>query len=181
MATLLTGVVNLPLLWFQSSESKETSNSTTFNVTHTLGSEHQISSEIHNYGSSFPLLLVIRILGFISMDSACSLLDASGLVMTKKYHGDFGLQKMWSMASIVIIPPLCGLAVDGVSSYLGKDSYHEKRNASSNQPNQLLVSRIQRLLDCSLYFGRIICNSRLSPLEVGNQSREEPNVFVGDC
>ena len=67
----------------------------------------------------FPVLLLIRIVGFMSVDAVAPLLDATGLYMTKTHNGDFAQQKMWAMFSMVIIPPVCGALIDFIGDYQG--------------------------------------------------------------
>jgi hypothetical protein len=40
--------------------------------------------------------------------------------MCKKYGGDFGRQKMYSMASMIVFPIIVGVLIDKISAYRGK-------------------------------------------------------------
>jgi hypothetical protein len=40
--------------------------------------------------------------------------------MCKKYGGDFGRQKMFTMASMIIFPVIVGVLIDKISAYRGK-------------------------------------------------------------
>lgn len=94
--TFLGGLVYLPVLWLQF--QYQTDPTLTY---------------------IFPLLLIIRLLGFFLFDASQSLLDSCGMSMTKKHGGDFGRQKMWSMASMIVIPLAVGLMIDYISEYRG--------------------------------------------------------------
>ena len=67
----------------------------------------------------FPILFIIRLIGFVSLDAVTPLLDATGLYMTKIHGGDFAQQKMWAMCSIVVIPVICGALIDLIEQYIG--------------------------------------------------------------
>ena len=68
---------------------------------------------------TFPVLFVIRVIGFISVDAVAPLLDATGLYMCKTHNGDFAQQKMWTMFSMVVIPFVCGALIDLFEEYKG--------------------------------------------------------------
>ena len=67
----------------------------------------------------FPLLLIIRVVGFVTVDSVTPLLDATAVYMTKLHGGDFGRQKMWAYWSFVVIPIICGSIIDLIEQYTG--------------------------------------------------------------
>lgn len=67
----------------------------------------------------FPILLVARLLGFYAFDATNFLLDACCITMTKKHGGDFARQKLFSMASMAIIPIIVGVLIDKISEYRG--------------------------------------------------------------
>ena len=90
------GLVSLPVLW--------------------LNVQHQSDPTLDYI---FPVLLVIRLLGFILFDASQSLLDSCGMSMAKKHGADFGRQKMWTMASMIVIPLIVGLMIDYISEYRG--------------------------------------------------------------
>ena len=78
-----------------------------------------ISGSVPQYHYTFPVLLAIRITGFIAFDAGNTLMDSSGLTMVHKHGGDFGKQKMWGTCAMVILPVLCGYLIDEISSYRG--------------------------------------------------------------
>lgn len=96
ITTLLGGVIYLPILWLQA--------------------QHQRDPTLDYI---FPVLLITRLLGFLLFDASIAILDSCGLSMSKKHGGDFGRQKMWSMAGMIIVPVICGLVVDCISDYRG--------------------------------------------------------------
>lgn len=97
---VLGGLVYLPILWLEKQHN-----------------DAKITGQEINY--IFPVLIFLRLFGFLLTDSSFSLLDSCGLSMAKKYGGDFGQQKTWSMASMVVVPLLCGLFIDFISEYRG--------------------------------------------------------------
>lgn len=87
--------------------SNSTSNSTLVDPTY----------EPNSY--TFPVLLVARLLGFYTFDSTNFLLDACCTTMTKKHGGDFARQKLFSMASMAVVPIIVGVLIDRISEYRG--------------------------------------------------------------
>ena len=96
ITTVMGGLIYLPVLWLQV--------------------EHERDPTLNFI---FPVLLIIRVLGFAIFDASIAILDSCGMSMAKKQKGDFGRQKMWSMASMIIIPPIVGLLVDFISEHRG--------------------------------------------------------------
>lgn len=94
--TLVGGLVYLPVLWLQA--------------------QHERDEKLDYI---FPILLIIRLFGFLVFDASVALLDSCGMCMSKMHGGDFGRQKMWGMASLIVIPFVCGILVDYISAYRG--------------------------------------------------------------
>lgn len=127
-ATIILGscvgcFINLLMIWL---ESEHKSYTTGFNETIHLamGEPNQTNYPTDIDGGDgggwiFPVLLIVRVLGFLGMDAAFTLLDSFGMATTEKYGGDFGKQRMWAMFANIIVPTLCGLVVDAVSYSLG--------------------------------------------------------------
>ena len=118
------GFAHLPVLWLESvhrSQSHVVEHNESIQLAAGGSSAVQLPSTNSVLPSEylFPILLLVRIGGFIGMDAALVLLDAAGLAMTTKHGGDFGKQKMWSTMSMVIVPTLCGLLIDAISEKLG--------------------------------------------------------------
>jgi len=98
---------------------KDNNESRTVNESLNNQTETPWKSSVPQYSYTFPVLLIIRLLGFISWDATNNLIDSCGLSMSKKYGGDFGKQKMWGTFSLVIVPFICGLLIDIISEYRG--------------------------------------------------------------
>lgn len=117
--SLFLGFVHLPMLWLESVHRSQQHVVVEHNESIQLAANTtQLPSALPSE-YIFPILLLIRILGYMGMDASLILLDAAGLAMTKKHGGDFGKQKMWSTLSMVIVPTLCGLLIDAISLKLG--------------------------------------------------------------
>ena len=99
----------------------------------------------------FPMLILIRILGFLTFDMALPLLDATGLAMSRKHSGDFGQQKLWATISMIVIPPLCGFLVDTNSESLG-NSLDRDFETALVKTGSVMISLIQVLSIIRLHF-----------------------------
>ena len=122
---LLGGFIYVPVPWLLhgfeelSAVSQQANDSKPVNESLNNQTETTWSSSVPQYSYTFPVLLIIRLLGFISWDATNNLIDSCGLSMSKKYGGDFGKQKMWGTFSLVILPAVCGLLIDIISEYRG--------------------------------------------------------------
>lgn len=79
---------------------------------------------------TFPVLFIIRMLGFFLMDSTNMLMDSCGLALCKKHNGNIGQQKMWSPFSVAVFPLICGILIDAISDYRGNQHLPESVNVS---------------------------------------------------
>jgi len=119
---LLNAVTYLSVLWL---ESDHRSYSTSrFNQTNSSANNSDLlvstSSSVPQSSYTFPLLLVVRLLAFYTFDTTNFLLDSCSSTMCKKYGGDFGRQKMYSMASMIVFPIIVGVLIDEISAYRGR-------------------------------------------------------------
>lgn len=121
---LLGGFIYLPVPWLLH-DFEELSAISQFNESRLINeslhnhTDKLWKSSVPQYSHTFPVLLIIRLLGFISWDATNNLIDSCGLSMSKKYVGDFGKQKMWGTFSLVIVPFICGLLIDIISENRG--------------------------------------------------------------
>lgn len=109
--------MHIPLLLLDNGQPEEALMAVASNTS--IPSEISFSVTLSNY--AVPVMFIIRLLGLMSIDATLSLLDASGMAMSRKFDGDFGRQKMWSMLCIGTIPLLTGFIIDMVSHDLGKN------------------------------------------------------------
>lgn len=114
VTSLLSGFVQIPLLLLDPIQFEERPSSN-----NSLSTEENSAPSVQS-SYAIPLMFVIRLLGFVGIDGTLSLLDASGIAMSKEFEGDFGRQKMWATISITTVPLLTGLIIDAVSNQLGK-------------------------------------------------------------
>ncbi|XP_059350646.1 major facilitator superfamily domain-containing protein 6-A-like [Daphnia carinata] len=122
-AAFIVGFIQLPILWLETAHKIHVAerNDTVQlagNVTLAPSSNAAVPRDY-----IFPILLMIRVVGFIFFDAATTLLDAAGLAMTKKHQGDFAKQKTAGFLSMIFIPVLCGLLIDAISDKLGYKDY----------------------------------------------------------
>ena len=71
----------------------------------------------------FPVVLIIRLVGFFAVDAVTPLLDSTSQYMTKVQGGDFGQQKMWAYISYMVIPVFCGFLVDVIAVKTGNPEW----------------------------------------------------------
>jgi hypothetical protein len=117
---LLNAVTYLSVLWLEldhQSYSVGGSNQTNSSANNSVVST---DSSITQSSYTFPILLVVRLLAFYAFDTTNFLLDSCSSTMCKKYGGDFGRQKMYSMASMIVFPIIVGVLIDKISAYRGK-------------------------------------------------------------
>lgn len=118
---LLNAVMYLSVLWLGSDHLSY--NAGGFNQTNSSANNSDLvstSSSVPQSTYTFPLLLVVRLVAFYTFDTTNFLLDSCSSTMCKKYGGDFGRQKMFSMASMIIFPVIVGVLIDKISAYRGK-------------------------------------------------------------
>ncbi|KAK4002760.1 major facilitator superfamily domain-containing protein 6-A [Daphnia magna] len=122
-AGFIMGFIQLPILWLESAHKIHVAerNETVQLAGNATLAPSSNAAVPRDY--IFPILLMIRIFGFIFMDAALTLLDAAGLAMTKKHQGDFAKQKTAGFLSMIFIPILCGLLIDAISDKLGYKDY----------------------------------------------------------
>ncbi|XP_046440928.1 uncharacterized protein LOC124191923 [Daphnia pulex] len=121
---LLNAVMYLSVLWLGSDHLSY--NAGGFNQTNSSANNSDLvstSSSVPQSTYTFPLLLVVRLVAFYTFDTTNFLLDSCSSTMCKKYGGDFGRQKMFSMASMIIFPVIVGVLIDKISAYRGFNDY----------------------------------------------------------
>ena len=94
---------------------------------------------------TYPMMVILLMMGVFSATSNTTLLDATALSMSKKHGADFARQKLWGtpfhaysmfklinlklkclidfllgFPAMVLSPFLCGVLVEQISKYLGK-------------------------------------------------------------
>lgn len=119
-SVILSGTIYLPVLWLYDEHTVLTEQFAN-NYTWLDNSTVSTSSSVPQHYYTFPVLMAIRIAGFIAFDAGNTLIDSSGLTMAHKYGGDFGKQKMWGTFAMVVLPILCGYLIDEISAYRGNN------------------------------------------------------------
>ncbi len=125
--SLLGGFIHLPILCLlaqQKSSHEPSINSThdmllDVSVTNNSTNQTYTNSSLTHFDYTFPVLMVIRILGYFAMDASNMLLDSCGLAISQTHKAEFGKQKMWATCAMVIIPLICGVLIDVISDYRG--------------------------------------------------------------
>ena len=125
----------------------------------------------------------MQLVDFLLFNSGISLLDSTGLSMSNAHGGDFGRQKMWSRAGMMIVPPLSGIIIDCMSDYRGINIFPERRVLvlSTNQFWLDDIHRIQGLFDGFCHFHRSILFGHSVHLPAGRSSTEEWFVANQNC
>lgn len=168
LSVLLAGTIYLPVLWLLD-EYSTLKVYLASNISDFDNSTLSTSSSVPQHHYTFPLLMAIRIAGFIAFDAGNTLLDSSGLTMAQKYGGDFGKQKMWGTLAMVVLPILCGYLIDEISSYRG--TRHIMLSAVSTQFS--IFQRFFRLLSRFLYEHWNCDHSNTNNLQTGHSSEEK--------
>ena len=144
----MAGAAPFGILWLfydheRVSQSIELMNTTAANLTinDTLLAESSPSLEPHPY--TYPIMVILLMMGVFSATSNTTLLDATAIAMSKKHGADFARQKLWGIftlenfrhsrirnvhlqtwyvlgfAAMVLSPIMCGVLVEHISHYLG--------------------------------------------------------------
>ncbi len=118
---LLSSLAFLPVLWLESDRrnNDDIRNNQTSNCSADATNLPATASSVLQITYTFPILLVVRLLGFYAFDTTNFLLDACCLTMTKKHGGDFARQKMFTMASMTVVPIIVGFLIDKISKHQG--------------------------------------------------------------
>lgn len=88
-----------------------------------LASEKKCEHELGNKSLTFWMYLVLRVLASAFLSSCLSLLDTTTLVMMKAHDGEYGKQRLWSILSTAVFPPIAGILVDYASHLKGYSDY----------------------------------------------------------
>lgn len=176
-AGFIMGFIQLPILWLESAHKIHVAerNETVQLAGNATLAPSSNAAVPRDY--IFPILLMIRIFGFIFMDAALTLLDAAGLAMTKKHQGDFAKQKTAGFLSMIFIPILCGLLIDAISDKLGTPI--AQFCAILRRRIRLIwqfICRLQRLLNCVLHWRRTYRDSYADTVQNGSRSSNEQAI-----
>ena len=120
IALLSSSLAFLPVLWL---ESDRRNNEDIRNNQTNCSADSKVyvsTSSVLQSTYTFPILLVVRLLGFYCFDATNFLLDACCLTMTRKHGGDFARQKMFTMTSMIFVPIIVGVLIDYISEYRGE-------------------------------------------------------------
>jgi len=117
-SVVASGFIPFGVLWlYKDHESRQSAQFFSNATDRSVLQESDLFNSEQSY--TFPLLVMFRLLGFISTDAMSTLIDVCGLTTVKNHGGDFARQKLWGPASMIVIPFICGMLVDVVSGYLG--------------------------------------------------------------
>lgn len=144
LGVILAGTWPFGLLWLyhdhKLSQVPSQHSVVSENTTMILISESLVGAE---NAYTFPLMVILIMMGVLSSTSNVTLMDATGLAIAKKYSADFARQRLWGMfynrleistlvriiirlyisgfGGMVLSPILCGVLVERISQYLGEN------------------------------------------------------------
>ncbi len=124
----LAGLTMWSIIWLPHDYEnflKNVPHNNNYSTNISIGHTEKIDESFTPSTFTFPVLIILRMLGFFLMDSTNMLMDSCGLALCKKHDGNIGQQKMWSPFAVAVFPLISGVLIDAISDYRGNRIFSE--------------------------------------------------------